>query len=170
MTAETNQIKHCFEEAPMLSSHRLVLREIEPNDLPSIMEISVYDGAYATSEAEASHVLEKIKADCATGEAVHWGICLKETDEVVGTCGYYRGYPGNVGEIGYVLRPAYRGRGIMTEAVKLVVDFGLGTMKLSTIVAYTSPANLASIGVLTRAGFHEVRSERDDLKFVKHRP
>ncbi len=170
MTSETNRIKHYFERVPVLSNHRLVLREIEPNDALLIAEISAYDGAFATNEAEALRILEKIKADRAKGEAVHWGICLKESNEVVGTCGYYRGYPGNVGEIGYVLRTAYRGQGIMTEAVKLIVDFGLDTMKLSNVVAYTSPTNLASIAVLKRTGFHEVKSENDNLKFVKHLP
>jgi [ribosomal protein S5]-alanine N-acetyltransferase len=97
MTAETNKIKHHFEKVPVLSNHRLLLREIEPSEASSIIEISVYDGAYATNEAEAARILEKIKADCARGEAVHWGICLKATNEVVGTCGYHRGYPGNVG-------------------------------------------------------------------------
>jgi ribosomal-protein-alanine N-acetyltransferase len=167
MTSEDNPIKHIFEKAPLLANHRLVLREIELNDIPSIIEISVYDGIVAANEVQAKHILEKIKADGAKGESIHWGICFKEGNEVVGTCGYYRGYSGNVGEIGYVLKTAYRGQGIMTEAVKLIVDFGFAVLKLNQVVAYTSPTNLASQSVLKRVGFREVASENDDLKLVK---
>jgi RimJ/RimL family protein N-acetyltransferase len=55
----------------------------------------------------------------------------------------------------------------MTEAVKLIVDFGFAVLKLNQVVAYTSPTNLASQSVLKRVGFREVASENDDLKLVK---
>jgi RimJ/RimL family protein N-acetyltransferase len=58
----------------------------------------------------------------------------------------------------------------MTEAVKLIVDFGFVTLKLSGVVAYTDPTNQASLFVLKRAGFIEVNSENDDLKLVKYHP
>ena len=162
-----NSIKHYFETVPVLSNQRLLLREIVTDDASSIIEISVYDGVFATNEAEALQILEKINTDRKKGDSVLWGICLKETNEIVGSCSYHRGYPENVGEIGYTLKAAYRGQGIMTEAVRLVVDFGLNIMKLNNIVAYTTPTNLASVGVLRRAGFHQVESGNDDLRFSK---
>jgi ribosomal-protein-alanine N-acetyltransferase len=104
------------------------------------------------------------------GESLHWGIFLKDSSELVGTCGYYRGFSRNNGEIGYILRPMYRGRGIMTEAVKLIVAFGFDTLKLETVVAYTSRENLASSEVLQKAGFKKGKSEQADFKFEQHRP
>lgn len=95
----------------------------------------------------------------------HWGICLKDNDEVVGTCGFYRGYPGNVAEVGYVLRAAYRGKGIMTEALRSVLDYGRTQVKLNGIVAYTGKTNLSSITVSNRLSFQEVLSEDECLKF-----
>jgi ribosomal-protein-alanine N-acetyltransferase len=167
MVSETGSTPHHFEAFPVLSSDRLLLREIVPNDLPTILEISFYDGKLAADEAEAMRFLKKTQAHQAQGESVHWGICLRTDDEVIGTCGYYRGYPGNVGEVGYVLKAAYRGQGIMTEAVKRVVEFGLDTMRLANVVAYTSSTNLPSVGVLRRAGFHLVDGESKDLKFAR---
>ena len=167
MDSETGSTPHYFEAFPVLSSNRLLLREIVPNDLPTILEISFYDGKAAADEAEAIHFLKKTQAHQARGESVHWGICLKSDDDVIGTCGFYRGYPANVGEVGYILKAAYRGQGIMTEAVKRVVKFGLDTMRLANVVAYTSPTNLPSIGVLRRAGFHLADGESKDLKFAK---
>lgn len=159
-------MSHSFEPIPVLSSPRLFLRSIRPGDAAAIVEISVYDGVFASSETEALAILNKINADCARGESIHWGIYLKATNEIVGSCGYYRGFSEKTGEIGYILRPAFRGRGIMTEAIKLIVDFGLNSLKLDTIVAYTEPSNLASASVLQRAGFHQVTSPNENLKFA----
>ena len=165
MNAEHTTGKHRFVKMPVISSDRLILKEIGHHDAASIVDISVYNGVFATNVAEAIYILEQINSDVANGESLHWGIFLKDSDEIVGTCGYYRGFVQNSGEIGYILRPSYRGRGIMTEAVKLIVTFGFNTLKLHTVVAYTSPTNSESIAVLQRAGFNKVKSEHADLKF-----
>lgn len=170
MASEQIGHTHYFEKPPVLSNDRLMLKEIKPYDVKAIIEISVYDSVFASSEAEAIHILEKISSDVAKGEALHWGIFLKSTNELAGTCGYYRGFADNSGEIGYVLHPSYRGLGIMTEAVKLIVDFGFDRLNLHSVVAYTDPSNLASIAVLQRVGFKKVKNEDADLKFEKRHP
>ena len=167
MASEQTINKHYFEKIPVLSNDRLVLKEIQPDEAKAIIEISVYDGIYAKSEVEAIRILEKINLDVAKGEAFHWGIFLKNTSQLAGTCGYYRGFANNSGEVGYVLHPSYRGLGIMTEAVNLIVDFGFDILNLHSIIAYTAPANSASMAVLQRVGFKKVRNEGADLKFEK---
>lgn len=158
-------VKHQFTTFPTLSNDQLLLRRIVPSNAGSIRDLSYYDGVPATSDQEALVILEKIEQDYARGDTVHWGICLQGSDAVVGTCGFYRGYPDNVGEIGYVLRETYRGRGIMTSALKLALAFGLEEMKLGGIVAYTDATNIASISVLERLGFRAVPSDLEGLKF-----
>ena len=170
MASEQPLNKHYFEKLPILSNERLVLKQIQLNEAKAIIEISVYDGVFAKSEAEAIHILEQINLDVAREEALHWGIFLKNTSKLAGTCGYYRGFANNSGELGYVLHPSYRGLGIMTEAVKLIVDFGLDILNLHFVIAYTDPANSASIGVLQRVGFKQVKSGDAHLKFEKHHP
>lgn len=157
--------KFQFSEFPTLSSDALVLREITPADAASIMEISYYDGIQAGSEEEAAAMLEKINASYGKGESIHWGICFKDQNEIVGTCGFYRGFSNNIGEIGYVLKEAHRGKGIMTQAVRITVEFGLKEMKLAQVTAYTDKTNTGSINVLKRSGFREVASENEHLKF-----
>jgi ribosomal-protein-alanine N-acetyltransferase len=68
---------------------------------------------------------------------LHWGICLMATGEIVGSCGFYRGFSDTIGEIGYLLKGVHRGYGFMTEAVRCVTDFGLRQIGLKQIVAYT---------------------------------
>lgn len=151
---------------PSLVTARLELRGLQRDDVPSLLEISVYDGVFAKNLSEAEHFLEKINHDCAQGEALHWGICLKTTGEIVGTCGFYRGFSDNLGEIGYLLKVAHRGYGFMTEAVSCITDFGLHQMGLKQIVAYTEAQNKASVAVLSRTGFQQV-TDSSRLKFAK---
>ncbi len=164
--SELQVTKHFFEEVPSLTSERLVLRGIEPADASSIITLSVYDGVYAKTEADALAILKKINLDREKGEGIQWCILLKDQAEIVGSCSYHRGYLNNMGEIGYVLKPAYRGLGIMTEAVKLITEFGLEVMKLANVVAYVNPDNTASANVLKRAGFFQVEHGENDLKFA----
>lgn len=152
---------------PVLTSKRLSLRRIENKDAASIIEISVYDGFFAKDEEDVLRILDMIDLDIEHGESVHWGIFLKSTNEIAGTCGFYRGYPDNVGEIGYILKTAYRGLGIMTEAVKLIADYGLRSMRLSSVIAYTDPLNQKSMAVLKRAGFHQAENSSENKKFIK---
>jgi ribosomal-protein-alanine N-acetyltransferase len=157
--------KRYFEKIPILTSDRLILRGIERTDIPAIVDLSAYDGFFATIEVEALTILDKVNLDREKGDSIQWGIQLKEEKDIIGTCSYHRGYPNNVGEIGYALKPTYRRQGIMTEAVKLITDFGLNVMGLKNVVAYVAPNNIASANVLRRAGFHQVENEGKDLKF-----
>jgi [ribosomal protein S5]-alanine N-acetyltransferase len=152
---------------PTITSKRLELKRIEKEDAASIIEISVYDGFFAKDETDALRILEMIDINIENGESVHWGIFLKSSNEIVGNCGFYRGYPENIGEIGYVLKAPYRGLGIMSEAVELIVAYGLNIMKLRNVVAYTSLSNEKSMAVLKRAGFHQVENSSETVKFIR---
>lgn len=83
---------------------------------------------------------------------------------MVGTCGYYRGFIGDVGEIGYVLGEGSRGQGLITESVRLAVDFGFDVMKLAKVVAFTNAENPSSIAVLRRCGFEELGQAGDGAR------
>ncbi|MGP3932801.1 GNAT family N-acetyltransferase [Nonomuraea sp. KM88] len=55
--------------------------------------------------------------------------------------------------IGYSLVPPHRGKGLMTRAVRLLVDWAFAGTPLHRIVAGTEAGNTASQAVLERAGF-----------------
>ncbi|MER7132220.1 GNAT family N-acetyltransferase [Streptosporangium saharense] len=61
---------------------------------------------------------------------------------------------------GYSLLPAFRGRGLTTRAVDLLVGWAFEHTPLARIVAGTSPGNHASHRVLERAGFTRDRLVR----------
>lgn len=76
--------------------------------------------------------------------------------EVVGECGQ-KGAPGpdGVAEIGYSLAPAYRGRGLGTEAVQALVGWVAAQPGCRQVVAEVAADNLPSRRLLARLGFRE---------------
>jgi RimJ/RimL family protein N-acetyltransferase len=79
---------------------------------------------------------------------------LKETDTLVGTCGY-KGPPDEHGvvEIGYEVAPAYRNRGLAGNMVQLLVQQALDHPDVSAVWAHTLAEENASVRVLRRNGF-----------------
>lgn len=67
-------------------------------------------------------------------------------------------------EIGYGVDEAFRGRGLATEAVGALVDWGRGREDVGVILAETLTANLPSRRVLEKCGFRR-RGESTDALF-----
>ena len=63
----------------------------------------------------------------------------------------------HIGEIGYSLLEAARGRGYATEALSAIADEAFAQGELEEMQACTVPENAPSRAVLTRAGFREER-------------
>lgn len=156
--------------SPTVVGARVRLRAAIPADVGALLEISMYDGDAARSEADVRAHLERIAGDQARGETVHWAIAMAGSGELAGTVGFYRGFAGGVGEVGYVLRTGHRGRGLMTEAVRLAVAYGFGVLGLEAIVAHTDADNRASIAVLERCGFAPAAADGDRRSFRVRRP
>jgi ribosomal-protein-alanine N-acetyltransferase len=155
-----------FPEFPELKSNRIRLRQLVTSDIPGIMEVSYFNRIQAKSPEEAIEMLGKIHERYTQGNSVHWGIEDMALKEIVGTCGYYRGFENESGEIGYIVKEQHRRGGYMSEAVKLVVDFGFNVMKLKKVFAITAQKNLASQGVLRKNGFIAAGIEENgDLRF-----
>lgn len=55
--------------------------------------------------------------------------------------------------LGYYLFDGFTGRGLMTEAMLLALDYGFGTLGLHRVEANIQPHNTASIGLVRRCGF-----------------
>jgi ribosomal-protein-alanine N-acetyltransferase len=109
---------------------------------------------------------ERIRKDYMSGNSIHWVISSVLSGEVLGTCGFYRGFQDDIGEIGYVLKKAYQGQGYMAEAISLMLDFGFKELKLKAIRGLTSHTNQASINVLRRAGFKMSETVDDEITFL----
>jgi len=79
----------------------------------------------------------------------------KKTSAIIGWCGFHIWYTDhNRAEIGYGLfDDNYKSKGIMSEAIVSIVNYGFNNMNLERIEAFVSPNNTHSIKLLKRMKF-----------------
>ena len=142
-----------YPHYPELTGEKIRLRAVQPTDISSIVAISFYDSVPAQSVAEAAAMQARIDQDYQAGESIHWAITALATGKIVGTCGFHRGFEKGVGELGCVMLPEFREQGLMAEALRLAVGFGVKTAGLRGIRAITTLDNFPAIELLERLGF-----------------
>ncbi|HEY8957133.1 GNAT family N-acetyltransferase [Chitinophaga sp.] len=146
---------------PVLSSGELVLRPIEDKDTAALFShfsddaVTKYmDIDSFTNISEATQIIRFFHQSLEKEEGMRWAITLAGKDELIGTCGYHKISKIHFkAEIGYDLRPSYWGKGIMKEAVSVMLDYGYEELQFNRIEAFVDPDNLASSKLLTRLGF-----------------
>lgn len=84
-----------------------------------------------------------------------FGVFEHKSDRLIGHISMYgiKRLPFLSALVGYSIDENYVGKGIATEAVRLVVAFGFEQLRLHRLEAYVSPRNLGSIRVLQKSGF-----------------
>ncbi len=142
-----------FENFPALTDGELTLRQVKAKDLPELMEATYLAGRPARDLAHAEEIMRKIESYYQQGECVHWAIAHAKSKQLLGTCGFYRGFDDGVGEVGYVLKEKARGQGIMAKAMRIALRFAFSHMGLKSVIALTPHDNLPSQKLLVKAGF-----------------
>lgn len=154
-------LNEAFREFPVLETERLILRRIESKDaevfykLYSDYEVMKYFGKEMFTSFKQAEEKVNIEVTAFNNKvAIRWAITLKPDDVMIGSGGFWKISKEHYrAEIGYDLLPEFRGKGIMTEAVKAMIEFGFGKMKLHSIEANTDPENLPSNKMLEKLGF-----------------
>ncbi len=161
-----------FTPFPTLSTERLLLRQMNNQDKNKIFllrsdarVLQFINITKAETIADAEVFIEKINTYIVNNESILWGICLKGSSELIGTICFWNILKEDlIAEIGYALLPAFQGKGIMQEAIEKVIEYGLVSMKLKSIVADLTPANIKSIKLLERNGFiYTGKSKEEDM-------
>lgn len=146
---------------PGFTTERLLLREISTNDAPSIFllrsdeEHNRYvDRPRAKSMDDAHDFINKIEALVLGGQAFFWVIVDRTTAAFAGTiCIWNLDTVQQLAHLGYELHPDFQGKGIMSEAMKPVLEFAFRTLQLQRLEAWPEPENAASVKLLQRNGF-----------------
>lgn len=151
-----------FSPFPELRTERLLLRQLNVSDAAAMFamrsdeRVLKYIGREPHQNIEQSKsFIESINTNISNNESVLWGIAyLNEPSKIIGTICYWRLEPSNYrAEIGYALQPDHWGKGVMKEAIETVLEYGFGPMKLHSVEARTTPANISSCSVLEKTGF-----------------
>jgi [ribosomal protein S5]-alanine N-acetyltransferase len=148
-------------EFPVLETERLVLREIYESDAAAVYdyfskeEMTRYYNLDAFTRVEqAEELVGKFREGWRDNVNIRWAITLKGDGRLIGTVGFHNWMkPGNRAELGYELHPDYWGQGLVSEAVRAAIAYGIGTMCLYRIGALLMPENVGSAKVLLKNGF-----------------
>lgn len=155
-----------------LETERLFLRDWRMEDAEDLYEYA-RDGRVGPLAGWSPHKsLEESRGLIGSFllEAETYAIVLKENQKVIGSIGLHKkcmdlrlaGLRQRM--IGYVLNPAYWGRGIMPEAVRRLLDYGFDELKLDMIWCGYYDFNEKSKRVVEKCGFRYEFTRRE------HRP
>ena len=155
-----NELQKIFSDMPVLETKRLLLRRMSKRDAPDMYEyarkteVTEYLLWYPHRDLDhTKKYLSLLEKDYRMGNFYDWGITLKESGKLIGTCGYTSIDTANLcGEVGYVLNPDYWGKGIACEAVMRVMEFGFDVLRLHRIEAKYIIGNTRSRRVMEKCG------------------
>ncbi len=159
-----------FSPFPQLATRRFVLREIREADAPLIHELrsdletnAMIGRENSKSIEDALLFIERIKSGIQRNECIYWVVCFENSPDLIGTIGIWNfDISTGTAEIGYELLPGFRGRGIMSEVLPRVIQFGFEQMELKRINAFCSEYNHASIKLIEKCGFTLASLHADD--------
>ncbi|MBO4562111.1 MAG: GNAT family N-acetyltransferase [Clostridia bacterium] len=154
----------------VFETERLYLREFVREDAPAVFEYAgnientgflpfspePYEDVLAFIERKLADQIEspRRKYDLA--------ICLKETDEMIGSMSLILSEDKRQAELGYLLNMRHWHKGYATEAAKGFLRFGFLGLDLHRIHARCDDRNAASYGVMERIGM------RREAHFIKN--
>lgn len=147
---------------PTLDTERLMLRKLNYDDKDMIFnylsndEVTKYMNIDSLKESfEAEDIIDLTNSLYGKNEAIRWGIFSKESNAIIGACGYSRGLrkQDSVGEIFFELSKEFWGKGYMEEALEAIIQYGFEKLNLHRIEAYARLENIYSLCLLNRVGF-----------------
>jgi ribosomal-protein-alanine N-acetyltransferase len=161
---------------PRLETERLVLREITPDDRDgafrnfSDLDVAIwfFDEPFREID-QVDQIIQEFIQDFEQGKDLTWAITLKENNEFLGTCGFGDVEIGSRGEIGFDLAKEHWGKGLMSEALRAVIDYGFDVLGVGSIEAHTYSTNARAIRLLRKLGFHLDGVREDSHYFVMTR-
>ena len=146
---------------PTIETPRLKLRQPCTDDVRPLLRM-MQDQAVLRyfgvepfkSERESLAQVAWYNRTFAESKGVWWIISEKDAGAYIGDVGFFKCEKRHArAEVGYKLSPAFWRRGIVTEALTQVVDYGFVEMGLNRIEALVDPRNTASLRVLEKLHF-----------------
>ena len=161
---------------PILSSKRLLLRQIMDSDLPYIFKglsnekvIQYYGISYKSIEATMEQMrFYKDIEQSKTG--VFWAVCSHDNKIFYGVGGYHNWHHTfKKAEISFWLLPEFWGQGMMQEALTTICNYGFENMQLHRIEGFVETNNHLCKNALKKLHFiHEGCMKDCEIKNEKY--
>jgi ribosomal-protein-alanine N-acetyltransferase len=149
------------QKFPIIETTRLKLRKPLQKDAIALLEVTqdeavmkYYGMAPFVSKAEALAEINWFNKIYAKAEGIRWVITEKGEGNYIGDIGFHNYAKAHSrSEIGFKLAKTFWNKGIMTEALEKVLEYGFMAMQLNRIEAVVDPENTACLCLLKKAGF-----------------
>lgn len=159
-----------FNENMKLETERLILKELNEVHTEDILLIrsNKVTNQYVKRRSpktnyDALEFILHIKKETQNKEVVFWGISYKNHSNLIGTiCFWNFSTDKKTAEVGYELLPDYHRKGIMSEALSTVVEYGFNELELQEIVAITNRFNENSKNLLLKHHFILEEGKKDE--------
>ncbi|WP_419902003.1 GNAT family N-acetyltransferase [Kiloniella sp.] len=122
------------------------MEETRPMSQDPVLRQWIPSGVF--NEEEHREYVAKSSADKAQDFIVE----DKHTGEIVGEMTFHLWFVERTWEIGWLILPAYQGKGYASEAARALINLGFRTMGLHRIIATAQPENPASWRVMEKVG------------------
>lgn len=149
-----------FQKFPILTTKRLILREITMDDTEKIFHLfnslettDLFSPPKFDCIEDAKNFIAKSKKGYFRKWFIDWWITLKDNNLIIGSIRLGPFEMESKATIGYFISGEYNGKGIMTEAIRVVVNFAFEVLGLHRIEATDHPENHASSRILEKLGF-----------------
>ncbi|KUJ55059.1 GNAT family N-acetyltransferase [Chryseobacterium aquaticum] len=155
-----------------LETERLILKPIDESNVEDILKIrsnkttnQFVKRIPPKNNYDALDFILTIKKRVQNNETFYFGITYKNQQNLLGTICLYRFSEDRTeAEVGYELLPDYHRKGIMSEALSALLNFGFNELNLQEILAFTNKFNENSKGLLLKHDF-VLQEERTDEGF-----
>ncbi len=167
----TEDMLSVFANPPTLVSERLTFRKLLVSDYKDMFDYSarpetskyllwrVHD-----SPTFSKRYLSYLQGQYRSKNFYDFALVDKETGKMIGTCGFTSfDVENNAAEVGYVLHPEYWGKGLATEALSRLMEFGFKKLFLHRLVARIMDENTASKRVAEKCGFRHESTHKDAM-------
>ncbi|WP_219835566.1 GNAT family N-acetyltransferase [Paenibacillus sp. R14(2021)] len=161
-----------FTHPPIFETERLLLRRLELTDAPDyyavasdplVSETAIWQRHESIEDTLGFLQVTQDKFEAA--QAFHWGIIERASGRLIGRTGLFSlDAAHEKAEIGYALSSQYWNQGIVTEASRLIIHYGLREAGLNRIEARCNANNAGSCRVLEKLGMTYEGILRKQLK------
>lgn len=154
-------IESLFENFYQLEDETILLRELKEEDAEDVLElysekdISLYDKSpYIADIEDAIRFINEINSCYYYRKRIDWAIVTKSSNKLVGLIAIHSlNSITHTAEVGYLINKKYRNKGIMTEALNIIIKFLFENVDLYSLNATIHIDNIPSIMLCKKVGF-----------------
>lgn len=153
-----------------VETERLTLRKFDYADDDDMLRYwisdpliqSMYSEPTYTNKQEVRELLSKYIYSYEKDDYYRWAVILDETNECIGQIAFFLVNSKNhFGEIEYCIGSKFQRKGLATEAIKAVIQFGFENINFHKIQVCHKDGNIASKKVIEKCGFRYEGTLRD---------